>query len=90
MHFCRVHRQKETLTDYLTLILIRNLNFLKEAIKDYTLFRGTTWEVYRDDRSKRRDVERWTENLVTSSIDISKQKRGNEIVKEPKKFIHRG
>lgn len=52
--------------------LIKHLNFLEEEIKDYTLFRGTTWEVYRDDRSKRRDVERWTENLVNSSIDISK------------------
>lgn len=52
--------------------LIKHLNFLEEEIKDYTLFRSMTWEIYRDDRSKRRDVERWIENLVNSSIDISK------------------
>jgi uncharacterized protein YutE (UPF0331/DUF86 family) len=52
--------------------LIKHLNFFEVEIKDYTLFRGMTWEIYRDDRSKRRDVERWIENLVNSSIDISK------------------
>ena len=52
--------------------LIKHLNFFEVEIKDYALFRGMTWEIYRDDRSKRRDVERWIENLVNSSIDISK------------------
>lgn len=52
--------------------LIKHLNFLEEEIKDYPLFESLTWEVYKTERSKRRDVERWIENLVNSSIDISK------------------
>lgn len=52
--------------------LIKHLNFLEEEIKDYPLFESLTWEIYRTERSKRRDVERWIENLVNSSIDISK------------------
>ena len=36
------------------------------------LFDNLTWEIYRTDRSRRRDVERWIENLVNSSIDISR------------------
>jgi len=52
--------------------LVKHLNFLESEIKDYPLFKKITWEIYRDDRSKRREVERWIENLVNSSIDISK------------------
>ncbi|MBU1262440.1 DUF86 domain-containing protein [bacterium] len=52
--------------------LIKHINFLEEEIKDYPLFGNLTWEIYKIERSKRRDVERWIENLVNSSIDISK------------------
>ena len=52
--------------------LIKHLNFIEEEIKDYKLFIELTYEIYRIDRSKRRDVERWIENLVNSSIDVSK------------------
>lgn len=52
--------------------LIKHLNFLEEEMKDYPLFESLAWETYRTERSKRRDAERWIENLVNSSIDISK------------------
>lgn len=48
--------------------LIRHIRFLEEEIKDYALFRSLNWERYNTDRSKRRDVERWIENIVNSSI----------------------
>jgi len=52
--------------------LAKHLNFFEEEIKDYPLFKNITWEIYRTNKSKRREVERWIENLVNSSIDISK------------------
>jgi len=52
--------------------LIKHVNFLADEIKDYSLFKSMTWETYKDDRNKRRNVERWVENLVNSSIDISR------------------
>ena len=52
--------------------LIKHLRFLEEEIKDYPYFGELTWEDYRMDRIKRRNVERWIENLVNSSIDLSK------------------
>ncbi|OIP41511.1 hypothetical protein AUJ95_03230 [Candidatus Desantisbacteria bacterium CG2_30_40_21] len=52
--------------------LIKHINFLKEEVQDYQLFKPLTWEVYKTQRSKRRDVERWVENLINSLIDISK------------------
>ncbi|MFH1825038.1 MAG: HepT-like ribonuclease domain-containing protein [Candidatus Firestonebacteria bacterium] len=52
--------------------LVKYINFLEEEIKDYPFFKSLTWEIYRTERSRRRDVERWIENLVNSLIDISK------------------
>lgn len=52
--------------------LIKHLRFLEEETKDYPYFKELTWEDYRMDKTKRRNVERWIENLVNSSIDLSK------------------
>lgn len=52
--------------------LVRHLDFLQEEIGDYTLFKSITWKIYDNDKSKRRELERWIENLVNSCIDISK------------------
>jgi uncharacterized protein YutE (UPF0331/DUF86 family) len=52
--------------------LIKYLRFLEDEVQDYSVFKVLGWEVYRVSRSKRRNVERWAENLVNFSIDISK------------------
>jgi len=52
--------------------LTRLLDFLENELKDYKKFESLLWEDYNKDRSKRRDVERWIENIVNSSIDITK------------------
>ncbi|MFN3466281.1 MAG: hypothetical protein ACK4WF_01095 [Candidatus Brocadiales bacterium] len=39
--------------------LVRHLNFLQEEIRDYTLFKDITWKIYDNDKSKRRELERW-------------------------------
>lgn len=52
--------------------IIKHLNFMEEEMKDYSLFKNLTWEIYKKERSKRRNVERWVENLINSVIDISK------------------
>jgi uncharacterized protein YutE (UPF0331/DUF86 family) len=52
--------------------LIRHLDFLENELKDYDRFKALSWENYNNDRSCRRDVERWVENIVNSSIDIAK------------------
>jgi len=39
---------------------------------DYEIFIALTYEEYDQDRNKRRNVERWVENIVNSSIDIAR------------------
>lgn len=52
--------------------LIKHTTFLESELQDFPLFRSLLWEDYQKERSKRRDVERWIENIINSSIDISK------------------
>lgn len=52
--------------------LIKHISFLENELKDYGLFKTLTWKEYDEQRNKRRNVERWVENIINSSIDISK------------------
>ncbi len=52
--------------------LTKHIAFLEDELKDYEKFKNLSREEYSYDRSKRRDVERWVENIINSSIDIAK------------------
>jgi uncharacterized protein YutE (UPF0331/DUF86 family) len=52
--------------------LIKHLTFLENELKDYETFETLSWKEYNGDRAKRRNVERWIENIVNWSIDIAK------------------
>lgn len=53
-------------------ILRIHIRFLENEFADKKKFRGLTRQEYIEDNDKRRNVERWVENLVMSAIDISK------------------
>ncbi|MBI4745463.1 MAG: DUF86 domain-containing protein [Deltaproteobacteria bacterium] len=52
--------------------LIKHLEFMAGELGDFEKFAGYTWNDYQFDRDKRRNIERWIENLTNSVIDISK------------------
>lgn len=52
--------------------LVKHVAFLEEEIKDYAYFGQVTWNDYMANRSTRRDLERWIENIINSSINIAK------------------
>ncbi|MBI5408438.1 MAG: DUF86 domain-containing protein [Nitrospirae bacterium] len=52
--------------------LLKHLKFIEDEIKDYPKFRQLTKDEYFKDKDRRRSVERWIENIINSSIDISK------------------
>ena len=52
--------------------LIKHATFLESELQDFPSFRSLLREDYHRERSKRRDVERWIETIINSSIDISK------------------
>ena len=52
--------------------LIKHITFLEKELEDFESFKSLTWEEYNKARDKRRNVERWVENIINSSIDIAK------------------
>jgi len=52
--------------------LIRYSDFLEDELADFRKFSTVTWKVYQEDRDLRRNLERWIENIVNSSVDIAK------------------
>lgn len=52
--------------------LVKHISFLSQELDDYKKFASLSWDQYCNDRDKRRNVERWIENIVTSSIDIAR------------------
>lgn len=52
--------------------LERILDFLDDELEDTELFAGLSSHRFHSDRSARRNVERWVENIVNATIDIAK------------------
>lgn len=53
--------------------LERTVQFLFGEIQDYKKFISLTWQEYlSDDRAKKREVERWAEQIINAVIDIAK------------------
>lgn len=52
--------------------LVRIADFLETEIRYYSEFSGITQDSYESSAALRRNVERWVENIVNSSIDIAK------------------
>jgi uncharacterized protein YutE (UPF0331/DUF86 family) len=63
--------------------LIKHFTFLKNELEDFEAFKSLSWEEYSKERAKRRNVERWIENIINSSIDISKTILVSENVSLP-------
>lgn len=64
--------------------IIERINFIKVELADLTeKYQSMDWQVYSQDRDKRRNVERIIENLANASIDISKLLLAGETVEIP-------
>jgi len=53
-------------------LFIRYVDFIEGEMEDYPSFAALDWETYESKKEERRNVERWIENIVNSSIDIAK------------------
>ena len=70
--FWEIRQKAASLTPEAKALMVEHLTFLENEFSDLTEFQGMTWKEYREDRSKRRSIERWIENLVMSAMDIAK------------------
>lgn len=70
--FWKIRAQAASLTPEARAMLIEHLIFLENEFADFEKFKRMTWEEYMGDRDKRRNAERWIENLIMSTLDIAK------------------
>lgn len=51
--------------------LERIVDFLSQEVSDWSKFQGLSWQDYQNDRAKKREVERWIEQIINAVIDAS-------------------
>lgn len=66
--------------------LIRVVDFLETEAGDYPKFSGLDKNIYESNIDTRRNVERWTENIVNASIDIAKITLASEKKRLPQTY----
>lgn len=70
--FWKIRERSKSLSSEDKAILIEHLIFLENEFKDIEKFKKMRWEEYSENRDKRRNLERWVENVVMASLDIAK------------------
>jgi uncharacterized protein YutE (UPF0331/DUF86 family)/predicted nucleotidyltransferase len=66
--------------------LLERINFLTEEFKEIEGFENLSFKEYREDKLKRRNIERWTENVINATIDIAKITLASEKKEMPKTY----
>lgn len=62
------------------------LDFLEDETQSYDEFKNLTQLIYQSDRTQKRSVERWVENVVLSSVDITEIVLASQKVRAPEKY----
>ncbi len=70
--YAQIYWRSSSLSEEDKHILNRRLIFLDSELSDADKFKSLTHSEYEQDNMKRRQVERWIENLMNAAIDISK------------------
>ncbi len=70
--FSRIKARSASLNEIDKNRLIRLIDFLESELVDYSKFSNLDQRTYESDTDKRRNLERWAENMVNSSIDLAK------------------
>lgn len=70
--YAEIYWRSSSLSEEDKYILNRRVIFLDSELKDAAKFRELNQLEYEKDSTKRREVERWIENLINAAIDITK------------------
>ena len=66
--------------------LLERVQFLENEFEDIEELKNLKFKEYHDDKVKRRNIERWTENILNATIDIAKIVLASERKKMPKTY----
>lgn len=66
--------------------LLERIQYLKAELQDMGEVEKLTFDEYRDDKVKRRNIERWAENICNATLDIAKITLASERKQMPKTY----
>lgn len=67
--YFRIFERSASLSEEDREVLSRTVQFLESEASDYEKFKQLTWPEYKDDREKKRNVERWAEQIMNAVIN---------------------
>ena len=70
--FWRIRQRARSLSPEDKAVFVEHVVFLENEFEDIETFKVLTWKEYLEERDKRRNIERWIENLVMAALDIAK------------------
>ncbi len=66
--------------------LLERIQFLECEFREIEEFRGLSLEEYRQNKVTRRNIERWTENMINATIDVAKIILASEKKEMPRTY----
>ncbi len=81
-----IYQRAESLLPEQKIRLFERLQFLDDELKELEEFRQLTFKEYQSDKTKRRNIERWTENIINAAIDAAKIILASEKKMMPKTY----
>lgn len=84
--FWRIYKMASSLTPEEKIRLLERLQFLDSELKEIDDLKALSFKEYQENKVKRRNIERWTENILNASIDIAKIVLASEKRMMPKTY----
>jgi len=81
--FARIARRSRSLLPEDRTRLVRRIAFLREELAELPRFADVGRDEYADSRSRRREMERWAENVANATIDVAKIVLGSRPMPVP-------
>lgn len=82
----KIFTRSESLIPEDKIRLLERINFLKSEFQEIGSFSLLTYEEYIAEKIKRRNIERWAENIINCTIDIAKIILASEKKEMPKTY----
>jgi uncharacterized protein YutE (UPF0331/DUF86 family)/predicted nucleotidyltransferase len=84
--FLKIKQKAKSLTNEVKARLERRIDFLKDNLREWGKFKKLSFKEYTEDRDKRRNIERWVENIINALIDIAKITLASEKKEMPRDY----
>lgn len=84
--YYRIAQKAKSLTLEQRTKLLERFQFLKIEMQEIEDFQKITFKEYEKNKNRRRNIERWTENILNATIDIAKIILASEKKEMPKSY----